>query len=139
LDLKNIVSVRDFCKAKASGLLVTALSGSEEVREVAAAYSRFFGQVGVGGQDGRLLALLASAEDMLVRLEATTRAREAYMDKMEETYTTDAAAPDGGKNASRDCLERSKLQRYIDDSEQRFEAKQEDGTALPDAGGPATP
>ena len=77
--------------------------------------------------------------NMLKRLETTTRAREEYMDKMEETYTANAAAPDGGKNASRDCLERSKLQRYIDGAEERFEARQEDGTALPGAGGSATP
>ena len=145
IELKSLVAMKDdasvqaFCKAKALGLLMTALSGSEEVRAVAAAYSSFFGQVGVGGQDGKLLSLLAKAEDMLKRLETTTRAREEYMDKMEETYTANAAAPDGGKNASRDCLERSKLQRYIDGAEERFEARQEDGTALPGAGGSATP
>lgn len=136
--MKDIVSVQDFCKAKASGLLITALSGSEEVREVAAAYSSFFGQAGVGGKEDRLLSLLASAEDMLVRLEATTRARQAYMDKMEETYADGPGVGDGGQNAYRDCLERSKLQRYIDGAEQRFEVRQADAAGLPDTGGAET-
>lgn len=130
IELKTLVGMKKsewiptFCRAKSVGIKMASVHGSAEVREVGDAYCGFMSLLGEGGRDSRLLSLLARADDTLRRLETTMREREAYMDEMERTHLGTNAVRSSGRNVSRDKLDRSRLQKYIDEVEQHQEGQQ---------------
>jgi len=106
---------------KMERLQVVTIGKAPELGALTALYGRFYEGVAAGAWAPILTWRLSRAEAALKRLESLTRAREAYLDEMEQGSTGKRQGQAGVlEEGSVPELEKSRIESYIDETEKRY-------------------
>ena len=114
-------AVANAAVAKMERLQVITIGKAPELGALTALYGRFYEGVAAGAWAPILTWRLSRAEAALKRLESLTRAREAYLDEMEQGSTGKRQGQAGVlEEGSVPELEKSRIESYIDETEKRY-------------------
>lgn len=105
---------------KAQRLRALTIGKARELAGLGEDFARFYEHVAAGGWSVTLNRELSRAEEKLIHLGDLTRKREAWLDDVEREMTRAEEGSAKNTPGREPVLEKGRLERYVDEAEQKF-------------------